>query len=105
MNADDCHRELDAALALLKASELRFTAEQERNRRPGEPAAVGNIRARDTQEMRDCMADWSLAHQRIQSYAAAAMAKDLAEFLRPDVADLPPLEFDARSWGSSAVTP
>lgn len=77
MNAADLHKKLDEALRLLEVAERRFAAEQARHRRPNEPAAVGNLRARDSQEMRDCQADWQLAHQRIQSYAAAAMAKDL----------------------------
>lgn len=85
MNAADLHKKLDDALDLLEVAERRFATEQARHRRPGEPAAVGNLRARDTQEMRDCTADWQLAHDRIRSYAAAAMAKDLAAFLRPEV--------------------
>lgn len=88
MTPAELHKKLDEALDLLADAELRYAEEQRywRDRAPaGESTALADMRAQGTKAMRDAMADWQLAHQRIQSYAAAAVAKDLAAFLRPEV--------------------
>jgi hypothetical protein len=83
MTADEALRRLNNALADLDDAERRFAgvraAGRQAGARKGLSPKVADIAGRDDAPMREAMTDWSTAHTRIQSYAAAATALLLAE--------------------------
>lgn len=70
------HGKLVGALVALEDAETRYAdlTKWGRDKHPELPAALADMRTQTFKPMRDAIQDFNLAHQRVQSYAAALTA-------------------------------